>query len=598
MPITYTIRAEQPSAHRAEVLLELPPLPGGSVELLLPSWVPGSYHILDYAKHVDALTAVDSETRAPLPVERVDKARWRIATERARAVEVRYSVYGHALVTEGFDVTPDHLFVNAALGLPCVVGHEGDPYEVILVVPPEWKVVTELTSVGLHPPRFRAADYDELVDNPIDCGRIEELTFSAGGVAHRVSLCGPGGNHEPHRLQSDLTRIVEATARLFGRLPQPHFTFFFHLAEVSDGGLEHANSTSLVVPMTAFRPESRYQRVLWVSSHEYFHLINVKRIRPAVFTPFDYSREVYTRLLWAMEGTTDYYGLLLLRRAGLLTPAQMLEKLAGEAKRYLGIPGRRRRSLEEASLLSWIDLYQANEESRNRSVSYYLKGLLVSWALDLEIRSRTENRASLDSAWRALWERFGARNVGVGETDLLPALSEAVGVDLAPFFARYVSGTDELDLAATARQAGLDFVAPPRTPKANDDGLPGWLGVEHETREGRLRLTFVADDSPARRAGLSPGDEIVAIDRNRVLPGDFTKELAASPPGTPVELTVFRRGRLTFVPVTTGTPPPESYEFVARADVTPLQKAIYESWLEATWEPPKRPDSAAPGAGH
>ena len=592
MPFLYTIRPESPTAHRATVVLSVSGVATPAFDLVLPSWVPGSYHILDYARNIDRLAAADAATHAPLPVTRVDKARWRIDRAGAAAVEVTYSVYGHDLVTEGFDVTPDHLFVNAALGLPYVDGHTTEPYDVALIVPPDWKVYTELAQVGLHPPTYRARSYDELVDSPIDCGRPFELGFHAAGVAHRVLLCGEGGNFEAHRLEEDLRKISEATARIFGELPAPHYTYFYHLNDIPDGGLEHATSSSNVIFRQAFRPASSYQRFLWLSSHEYFHSVNVKRIRPAAFVPFDYTKETYTRLLWAMEGTTDYYGLLLLPRAGLISAGKFLEKLAGEAQRYLAIPGRRVRSLEEASFVTWIDLYRPMEESRNRSVSYYLKGLLVSCALDLEIRHRTENRASLDTAWRALWTRFGKPDRGVGEEELLPTVSEAVGLDLAPFFARFVSGTDELDLGGYLRFAGLEFGPKPKPSAPEDDGEPGWLGVEHETRDGRVRIVSVYDGGPGRRAGLSPTDEIVAIDGNKITPDEFPKALLRAPAGTEVELTVFRRGRLTVVPLTTGAPPPEKYQIVPTATPTPMERTIYESWLESKWEPPKRPDAS------
>lgn len=588
MPIHYTVRPEAPSTHRVTVVAEVTHVAGPSFDLVLPSWVPGSYHVLDYARNIDHLTARDAAARSPLPVTRVDKARWRVLHAGCAHVEVTHSVYAHGLVTEGFDLTEGHLFVNAGLGLPALAGHESEPCDVTLLLPPGWSVHTELAPVSAHPPRFRARDYDELVDSPIDCGRPVTLGFRAAGVPHLIVLCGEGGNYEAHRLEQDLQRIAEATARLFGGLPVSHYTFFYHLHDISDGGLEHATSNSCVIPRTTFRPASSYQKFLALTSHEYFHLINVKRIRPAALLPFDYTRESYTRLLWAMEGTTDYYGLLLLPRAKVLSTGKFLERLASEAQRYLGTPGRHARSLEDASFLTWIDLYKPMEETKNRSVSYYLKGLLVSFALDLEIRHATENRASLDTGWRAVWERFGRSGRGVGEDELLPTLSEAVGLDLAPFFARYVAGTDELDLARFARYAGLEFGPKTKVLGPEDDAEAGWLGVEHETREGRLRVITVLDGSPARRAGVAPGDEIVAIDRDRLAPEELTKALQRAPAGTEVELAVFRRGRLTFVPVTTAIAPPEKYEFLPTASPTPLERAIFESWTESSWEPPKR----------
>ena len=440
MTIRYTLTGDRALDHRVPVVGEIDGLTGPTFDLVLPVWVPGSYHVLDYSRFVDGLTArVPSDGRS-VPVERVDKSRWRVTTGGAASIEVQFSVYAYQMVTEGIDVTADHFFVNAALGLPYVDGRKDEPYEVAIRVPSDWKIYTELPEVGTSPPRFQARDYDELVDSPIDCGHPVDLGFIAAGIPHRVLFCGRGGNYEAHRVEEDLRKITEAQIRLFGESPVRHYTFFVHLNDISDGALEHLNSNSAVLPRTAFRPHSDYLRFLAVASHEYFHLYNVKRIRPKALMPFDYTREVYTKLLWAMEGTTDYYGYLMLRRAGVVFPSKHLEKTAEMAHLYLATPGRLVRSLEESSYLAWIDLYKQMEESRNRSVSYYLKGLLVSLCLDLEIRARTENKASLDTVLQTLWTGFGRPGRGIGEDEFLPVVSEATGIDLAPFFARYVSG--------------------------------------------------------------------------------------------------------------------------------------------------------------
>ena len=596
MTIRYTLTGDRPLDHRVPVVGEIDGLTGPSFDLVLPTWVPGSYIILDYAKHIGRMTARAASDGRPLSVDRIDKSRWRIDTGGAPVVEVQYSLYAHQMVNEAIDVTPDHFFVNAALGLPYVDGRKDEAYEVALRVPSDWKIYTELPEVGTSPPRFRARDYDELVDSPIDCGHPVDLGFTAAGVPHRILLCGHGGNYEAHRLEEDVRKITEAQIRLFGESPVSHYTFFVHLNDVPDGALEHATSNSAVHPRTGFRPLSEYHRFLAIASHEYFHLYNVKRIRPKVLGPFDYTREVYTRLLWAMEGTTDYYAYLMMRRGEVLSPDKFLEKMAGEAHRYLGFPGRHHRSLEEASFLAWTDLYRPTEEFRNRSVSYYLKGLLVSLCLDLEIRGRTENQRSLDTVMQALWGRFGRTGHGIGEEEFLPFASEAAGVDLAPFFSKYVSGVDEIEFDTFARHAGLSFRPKPAKPEPDEDGEPGWLGLEFEDHDGFARVTQVVDGGPGRRAGISPGDEIVAVDRVKVPFAQFPKALLRAPAGTQVDLAIFRRGWLLHVPATTGTPPPEKHEFRRREDATPAQKAVYESWIGAKWAPPTKPDSPEPPA--
>ncbi len=593
MTIVYHVSIDPPQENRASIRLELSGLTGSAVDLVLPTWVPGSYDVHDYSKFFGPVRAVRPSDGAAIPVQRVDKTRWRVSTEGG-AVEVLYQVYAHGLVTEGFDVTPEHLFLNAALGLPYVEGHQGDPYEVVLHLPTDWRVFTELARVGESPPRLRARNYDELVDCPIDCGQPVELGFHADGIPHAIVLCGPGGNYEPHRLEEDLRKIVEAAHRILGELPSPHYTFFYHLTDVRDGGLEHTSSNSCVIVRTMFQPASSYRSFLSLTSHEYFHAYNVKRIRPAALRPFDYTREMYTKLLWWMEGTTDYYGWLVLRRAGLLSASRSLEDLATLAARVLRQPGRRVQSLEESSWLAWIDYYHRTENTPNRSISYYDKGFLVSWALDLEIRTRSENRSSLDDVMRALWRSYGRTDLGVPE-DALPGLVQSTtGVDVSEFFAKYVAGTEELDFDGVARRAGLSFAPklPPKEP--DDDPLPGYLGVTFEDAGGRVKVTSVLDGSPARRAGLSPGDEIIAIDGVRVTHSEFPKVLARLPAGTPVDLALFRRGWLTHLTLTPGSPPPEKYAFTPVATASPLERQIYEAWLGAPWEAPKPPVAEKP----
>jgi predicted metalloprotease with PDZ domain len=593
MRIQCSVAVASPSDHRADFTIDIEGVQGPTVDLVLPSWVPGSYKIRDPARNVRGMGAVATPSGSLLPVERVDKARWRFTVGTETAIRVRYTVYGHALITEGLDITAEHLFLNAGLCIPYVDGHKEEAYDLALHVPPGWTVVTELAEVERNPPTYRAQSYDELVDSPVDCGTPVVLTITPKGVMHRLVLCGVGGNYEAHRLEADVGKIVEATARLFGGLPMPRYTFFYHLTDQRGGGLEHRRGTAIVVPRTAFRPESDYQRFLDLSSHEYFHLFNVKRIRPKVLGPFDYTKEVYTKHLWVMEGTTDYYTTLIVRRAGIRPPSKYLEGVADQIRRYLETPGRLVRSLEEASLTAWIDLYQPYEETVNQSISYYLKGSLVSLCLDLEVRHRTENRSSLDDIMRHLWSEYGARDVGFGEDELRPIAERVTGLDLAEFFRKYVSGTEEIDFDGFARHAGLHFGPKEKPPEPGDDAEAGYLGVDLENASGLARLRTVREGSPARRAGLSPGDEVVALDGGRTSFEDLPKALKRYPAGSTVDMAVFRRGYLMHVPVTTGKGLPEKFHFEPLAEASALQQQVYLGWLEAKWEPPKKDGAAA-----
>jgi predicted metalloprotease with PDZ domain len=595
--VRYAVAVEDPKSHNAQFSIDIAGISGGAIDLVLPSWIPGSYHIIDPARQIVGLTAATAPGGDPLRVERRDKARWRVHTDGHAELHVRYSAYGHRPETDGLDISDEHLFLNAARFLPYVDGRKEEPVELTIHVADNWQIFTELREVGKQPPRYRAENYDDLVDNPVDCGTPVVLETRPLGIPHRIVLCGHGGNYEPHRLEEDLGKIVDATVKLLGDSPISHYTFFYHLNDVSDGGLEHRVSTSIVLPRSTFKPESNYLRFLSVTAHEYFHLYNVKRIRPEVLGPFDYTRENYTKLLWAMEGTTDYFTELILRRAGLVSTPKFLDRLAESIRLYLTIPGRHVRSLEEASFLSWIDLYGArwgDENAINRSVSYYRKGQLVSTCLDLEIRTRTENRSSLEHVFRHLWEEYGKRDRGIGEDDLLPIMNQVTGIDLGTFFARYVAGTEEIDFDRFARLAGLSFAPKPKPPDADEEGEAGYLGVHFEDHERRPRLTQVLSDGPGRRAGLSPADEIVAMNGERVSHDGFAKTLRRYPPGASVDVTFFRRGWLMTRTVSLGKSPPEKYTFAALGDATPLQKGVYEAWTGTRWEAPKAPANGAP----
>jgi predicted metalloprotease with PDZ domain len=583
MQIHYTVRADGMTDHRARCTVDLEGTTGDAVDLVVPSWVPGSYYIRNYSRGFRDFVARSEPDGRPLDVRPVDKARWRVATGGADHVRVDYTVYGHDLITEGFDLTHEHMFVNAALCLPFVDGELGTSVTLTVEIPSDWKVVTELEEVG--PRTYRARTYDELVDSPLDAGVPVVLTIRPSGIPHRISLCGEGGNYDARRLEQDVSKVVGASVALLGDSPLSAYTFFVHLTDVRDGGLEHSASTSCVVDRTCFQPEPSYQRFLSLIAHEYLHLYNVKRIRPKVLGPFDYTQEAYTRQLWWMEGTTDYFTYLVLRRSGLYTIDQFLKQRARTIREYVTTPGRNRISLEDSSLLAWVDYYQPFEETPNQSVSYYTKGDLVSMCLDLEIRHRSETRASLEDVLRTLWNEYGKPGVGLGEDELLPVVNRSTGLDLTSFFDRFVRGTDDLDIASFARLAGLDLAPAPKPPEEKDSPEPGDLGVAVEDSGGlpRVRRSFAG--RPAYSAGLTPGDEIVAIDGLRVTFSNLEKTLERYPPGTTAEITVFRRGYLHTVRLVTGVKPPEKYVLAPAASPTELAQRVYEAWVGEKWAP-------------
>jgi len=584
MDIAYAVRVVAPCEHRARFSIDLHRVSTPTIDIVLPSWVPGFYEIFNFSREFRDLTAAREPDGASLPTERLGKAHWRVATPSAPEVHVEYTVYGHQLGTDGerFDLTPEHMLLNPGVCLPYVEGNLSVPVTVAVVVPSDWKVVTELEEIRHAPPQYRARNYDELVDSPIDAGRPVVLTARPCGIPHRISVCGEGGNYDAPTLESDISKIVEASIALLGDArPVPRYTFFVHLTDGAHGGLEHLCSSSIVTDRNCFRPAESYLRFLHLVAHEYLHLYNVKRIRPKVLGPFDYTQENYTRQLWWMEGTTDYLASLVLRRAGLLTAEQYLEQRAKLIQEYLETPGRNRISLEESSTLAWVEYSQPFEETPNQSVSYYLKGDLVSMCLDLEIRHRSGARASLETVLRLLWKEYGKVNRGLEEDELLRVVNRSTGLDLTPFFDRFVRGTEEVDLAGFLGYAGLSLAAKRTGPEEEEKPVPGDLGVVVEEVGGLARVRHSLTGRPGHTAGLTPGDELVAINGVKVTYAGFDKALEKCPAGTLLDLTIFRRGYLHRLSLVAGAPPPRKFALTPVGDSSPLARQVFCGWIGA-----------------
>lgn len=589
--IRYEVRRPSPKEPTISVTVTVGGLTGGPFELVFPSWLPGSYWIQDRVRNVSGMEGRSSATGVAVPVVRVDKARWRFDPGAHASVDAHFTIYGSDPRTSLWDASPDHLFLGSGFALPFVEGRRDEPLDLVLSVPPDWSVHTELPEVAHHPPTFRAADYAELIDSPVDAGHPETFLIHPLGIPHRVVLCGSGGNYELDRLHRDIGRVVEASIRLFGDSPVPSYTFFYHMSPGRITGLEHARSTHILVPRSGFRTPSQYRTFLRVTAHEYLHLYNVKRIRPKAFEPFDYTREQYTRLLWAMEGTTDYLAWLVLRRAELTSPERALSDLAEKVHLYRRLPGRLRQSAEESSVAAWVDFYHPEGETPNRSVSYYLKGELLSLCLDLELRSRSGGAASLETVWRELWNSYGKPGRGLGEEELPEVIERVTRVPVGEFFRDHIAGAKELDFERYLGFAGLLLRPRPATRRPDDDPEPAYLGVETVNANGLVRFAWVLDGGPGRRAGLTPGDELVAVDGNRVAFEDWAKVMGRYAPGSPLELTVFRQGRLRSLPAVAGEAPPKELSIAPEKEASASARSLYEAWMGAAWTPAKTPAS-------
>lgn len=570
--LRYAVRIETPARHIAEVTLRFAPT-GDTTDVTMPAWCPGSYLVRDYARFVRDL-AVRGEDGGPRQATKVDKSTWRIESAGARELTVRYALYGHDLTVRTNHIDATHAFLHGPATFLYPTTHRTAPIEVELAVPADWSVTT---AMAWEPATvLTAANIDELYDHPIHAGITRSLPVPAR-VPVRLVLWGdraPGGVFTEARLAEDLGAIVEDHIARIGEVPFPHYTFVVMLAHEAYGGLEHrASSINLYHPHFGATRKA-YDGLLELLSHELFHAWNGKRIAPRPLLEFDYTREAYTPCLWVMEGLTSHYDRFALRTSSRITTKSYLEKVLDDWARLMATPGRARQSLEESSFDAWIKLYKPDESNLNTTVSYYLKGGLAMFALDLQIRRRTEGARSLDDALRAMWQRYGAK--GEPHPDnLQPLFEEATGISLGDVFDRQIRGTEDPDLAEELRAMGLDLRVSGDPAQLTDGASAVWLGATVTAN----KVTAVFDNGPAQAAGVSPGDELVALDGFRATSEADLRSLAgARKPGDEVRLAVFRRHRLIELPIVLAAAPPTRYEIAAIAEPG-AAGARYQAWL-------------------
>jgi len=574
----YTLSLPEPQTHYLHVTLEVE-RPGGDLELFLPVWTPGSYLVREFARHLEGVEACDDAGR-PLGLTRVDKHRWRLEGGAAARALVRYRVYANELTVRTSHVDGTHAFVSPAGVFLAARGREGQPHRVAVEAPAGWRVATALEG---GPAEFTARDYDELVDSPLELGTHQEATFEAMGSRHEVAVWGHG-NLDLARFVADARRIVEAHGAFWGGLPYRRYVFIVHLSGKGRGGLEHRSSTVLLLPRHAFGDQDGWEDALGLVSHEFFHLWNVKRLRPAALVPYRYDAEQYTRLLWWFEGATSYYEGLTLVRAGLVTPVRWLEALGRRFTALARTPGAGKLPVDQSSLISWVKLYRPDENTGNSAVSYYLKGELVALGLDLALRRAGH---SLDEALRQLYARH--LDGGVPEDGVERLVAELLGeAEARALFDRWVRGTGtvepDLELVGLRLRRRTSRGPDDKGGKAGkpEEGTPGWLGAEL-TGGPRLVVTSVREGSPAWQAGLTAEDELVAEGGFRIDKGTLGERLKERGPGGALRLTLFRRDELVEVPVSLVAPPEDAAWLEPVDEPSDAQRAAFHAWCGQPW---------------
>lgn len=595
----YRITPRSPEAHLFEVRLRVErPDPEGQ-RLYLPAWIRGSYMVRDFARNLISLSA--SADGAEVAVSKLDKQTWQVAPV-AGPLEVIYSIYAWDLSVRAAHLDTTHAFFNGPSVFLGVAGREGQPCEVE-ISPPEggayrdWRLAVampplEVDAAGFG--RYRADDYEALLDYPAEMGVFDTAAFEVHEAPHRFVV---SGRHKGDlkRVRRDLEAICRETVALFGALPVAAYLFLLRVVGEGYGGLEHRDCSSLMIGRDSLphagleQPDKDYRRLLGLCSHEYFHLWHVKRISPEVFLRRGTEGEVYTRQLWVFEGITSYYDELILVRSGVIEPKAYLEMLAETITRVMRGSGRFKQTLEESSFDAWTKFYKQDENAPNAIVSYYAKGALLALLLDLTIREKSADTTSLDDVMRVLWQRHGETGAGVPEGGFEILARQVTGLDLEDIFASGARSTGELPLAEALRGLGIELLLRPAQSATDLGGVAEEppepapakpvLGAKWRQHGSALLLEQIFDGGAAQRAGLSPGDEVIAVDGVRVDGARLESALARTPAGEAVMLHLFRRDELLSFEVRPQPAPADTCTLCVPDEITDQQRRRREAWL-------------------
>jgi predicted metalloprotease with PDZ domain len=596
----YSISAKDLGAHLFEVRLTVANSdPAGQV-FAIPAWIPGSYMIRDYAKHVVAIRA-ESDGRH-VELTKLDKSSWRAASTD-RALTVVAEIYGYDDSVRGAHLDNTHAYFNGPCVFPAVRGQEDVECQLDIQAPSDpiakkWRVATSMQRKEAEPYGFgsyAAADYAELIDHPVEIGELAIGEFDVEGIPHAIAIRGRT-RVDMARICHDLQILCAKHMELMGPPPDlDRYLFLLNAPAKGYGGLEHRWSSSNVcsrdnLPQRGEEEVSDgYRTCLGLLSHEYFHLWNVKRMKPAAFSPYDLANESHTELMWVFEGITSYYDDLVLVRSGLIDEESYLELLGQVITRVLRTGGRHRQSVADSSFDAWTKFYKQDANAPNAIISYYAKGALIAATLDLKLRADSGGEVSLDDVMRACWERWGASADGMPEDGFEAVCAELAHHDLDDFFDAAVRGTGDLPLPAMLATVGVEHhlrQAASRTDKGGKKksgkrAAPLWLGADLANSGGRLVFKSVLNGGPAEQAGVAPGDVAVALDGVAFNTANGDRRLRTYRDKETLELIVFRGDDLLTMSITLVNAPEDTC-YLAVDDEAELEVAARrERWLQS-----------------
>jgi predicted metalloprotease with PDZ domain len=584
--VGYQLRITDAAHHLAEVSATFPAAAGATLDVHMPNWRTGRYEMLNLANGVRQFKAVNQNGEA-LPVAKTDKGTWRVQTRPGDQVKVTYELYANVLGERTRHIDDTHAYLDASGVFVYTDASRAQPVSVKLDVPAGWQSRSGMNN-GDCAHCFVAPNYDVLIDSPIETGIHEFHTSQVDGKQIDVAIWGRG-NYDSKQMVQDLDKIVAQAGKLFGgKYPfQQRYLFIVHATDGAGGATEHINSTVIQIPRWRFHEHKDYLRFLNTAAHEFFHTWNVKAYRPKEMVPYHYQVENYNPLLWVAEGNTSYFAELITLRAGLEKRDEFLENTAKALDDYRHTPGRFQQSASESSFDAWIADGDP-DRARNASVNIYPKGQLLGLAMDLRLRQQTRGARGLEDVHRILYARHAVAQGGYDPLDFRAALKEVSGQDWSGWWAQYVDGTAELPFDRLLLEAGLQTLVD--VPKDADDKQEWWAGWRVREGSDPAVVTQVERDSPAWKAGIAPGDTLLAVNGIRVQAKDLSDKLTYVG-AAPFKVALFRRDELREIDVTPILQPKGKPKLKALDKPDAAQKAVNAAWLGLPWpkdEPGKK----------
>lgn len=573
-PIAFNVSFKEPQAHYAEITMHIPDVHADYVDVKMPVWAPGSYLVREFSKNVEGVMAMDLDNK-PLKCHKISKNTWRIYTNKQQHIQVNYRVYAFEVSVRTSFIDASHAFLSPTGVFMFVEGELSRPAVVNIEPHAAWKKV----STGLEPIRgkvwsYSAANFDILFDSPIEIGNQDVFSFTAAGVLHEVAMYG-GGNYDKNRLKVDMATIVEQATAVYGENPNERYVFIVHNFQSGGGGLEHLNSTVLGASRFNYENPSGYRSFLSLVAHEYFHLWNIKRLRPEALGPFDYDRENYTTDLWIGEGFTAYYDNLLVKRAGFNTEDGYLQALTDDVEAVENRPGNQIQPLSEASFDAWIKYYRPNENAVNSQVSYYSKGALMAMMIDLKILHATQGKKGLDDVMREAYQVF-YKKADKGYSDqAFKELAERVsGVSLDDVYA-LVNRAGTPDYNAYLNLVGISLE------NMNEGIETPDIGIKTTQSDGKLIVQQVLRDGGAWHAGINVKDELIAVNGYRIDANgrELERVIQTSAIGQSITFIIARDGLIKEIKVEVGNSQTGRYTLIPLADATNEQLVLRKQWL-------------------